>query len=254
MDVNPLITITGIVTTAGVASAGYYLYQSSRLVKHIQTGPIYNPIDSSNLFPTDELLNFLRGEYADRLQTEFGQKLIENAKQMWKKHKCPSCETSWSLAKKICAGCGISLELAEEIFSKKFVENALNVGEELSNSVSGLQLFQISKGIGQGLDTTTDIVSFLAVSGLGIIEPRLGNKMNETTRTLLFTGVYIVFVSFFWIQAMGIQSMTLLTLILGIIAGVLLPLLISRYIKNRARTKIINFWEDKKSQIKLVHR
>jgi hypothetical protein len=85
MDVNPLITITGIVTTAGVASAGYYLYQSSRLVKHIQTGPIYNPIDSSNLFPTDELLNFLRGEYADRLQTEFGQKLIENAKQMWKR-------------------------------------------------------------------------------------------------------------------------------------------------------------------------
>jgi hypothetical protein len=246
---NPLLTVTGVMSTAGLASAGYYVYRSSKIVNSFSLVLSNLPIESTNIFPTQELINFLKGEYADMLQSEFGQKLLDRAKKMWDKHSCPSCETSWGLAARICAACGITFEVAEEIFSRKFVEKTLQAGEDISTSVSGLQLSQISQSIGEGLQASTDIVSFLAVTGLGIIEPSLGKKMKESTRTLIFTGIYIVIVSFFWIQSMGIDTVSLETLAIGIAIGIILPMALGRFLKNRVLSRVSKFWEKNQSEI-----
>lgn len=242
---NPMMTGMGVVAVAGVASAGISIASLAWSAKEAILFELNRSIMSTKVSPTAELMNFYKGRLTDRAQSEVTQRASSFARKTWRREKCPSCGSKWPEGQAICPKCGVTLEEAEKLYSKLFGEKCLKACEEVGVSVSGLNISEIAQSIGERMLVTTDIISFLAKSGLALVEPHVGKRMKASTRKLVFTGLYTCIVSLFWIQACGLEAVSLYMLIFAILTGIVLPMIISRLLDSRIRSSLNTFWKTK---------
>lgn len=245
---NPLMTVTGLVATAGSISAGISMVTLARSVKDARSFELDRSIRSTSVIPTEKLMSFYKGKLALKTQKEAARRMLYLARRTGKMRRCPSCASEWPENRVNCRRCGLRLEEAEEMYSKLLRERCLDACEKLSMSVSGLQISQIAQSLGEGVPVTVDIASVLVNSGLAFVEPNIGKRLKAPTRRLVLTGLSLSVFACLWIQANGLGSISLLTLLIAILTGTILPMLISRALDSRIHSSIDTFWKERLKQ------
>ncbi|MFQ6052805.1 MAG: hypothetical protein ACE5OO_01065 [Candidatus Bathyarchaeia archaeon] len=245
---NPLMTVTGLVATAGSISAGISMVTLARSVKDARSFELDRSIRSTSVIPTEKLMSFYKGKLALKTQKEAARRMLYLARRTGKMRRCPSCASEWPENRVNCRRCGLRLEEAEEMYSKLLRERCLDACEKLSMSVSGLQISQIAQSLGEGVPVTIDVTSVLVNSGLAFVEPHIGKRLKAPTRRLVLTGLSLSVFACLWIQANGLGSISLLTLLIAILTGTILPMLISRALDSRIHSSIDTFWKERLKQ------
>ena len=115
---------------------------------------------------------------------------------------------------------------------------ALRVSKDLVDSVSVLNVSSIALSLGMGIMPTMDIISVLSGAGLTLAQPRVAKDWSAKTRKLVFQGLSTSLFSIFWIQACGIDVVSISMLAVAIVSGFVLPILISKLFSNRITSHI----------------
>ena len=241
---NPLVSVTGAVTTLAMAQAGISMVGLVSSIQKSLQMEVNNAIESTQVSPTDRLMSYYRSKSAKNIQNEITNAAFGYAK-LWKGDKCPSCGADWPEGEQECSGCEITQEKAQELYSKTLADKSLMAGKEVVDSVSGLSLSNIAQKLGEGVTPTTDIISVLTYSGLALAQPRVAKSWSVKTRKLVFTGFRISIFTIFWVQACGIGTISLTILVVAILTGTILPLLFSKGMGNSIKTKVNDFWKSK---------
>jgi hypothetical protein len=245
---NPMTTIMGGVATAGLVYSGISIISLAYSVKKSIAFELDRSIKSAKVSPTDKLISYYKGKTAKKAQGAVSKQLVGYIRGVWGGKRCPSCSSNWPEGQKTCLKCGINLIDAEKLYSEFLGEKCLKACEELGVSVSGYSVGKIAQNLSEGLPVATDIISVLVFSGLAIVEPHIGTRLQATTRKLVFTGLSTCVTVLFWIQACGLEAISLQMLIIAIITGTILPMVISRVIGKRIHSAIHTFWKKKLRQ------
>ena len=236
---NPLDTVTGVAASVAVATSGITLLWVVNSVRKISPTVLRSSVDSSFAAPTKKLLSFYRGKSYKSIQNEISN-AVYNQSTSWKRDKCPLCGTLWPETSDNCVECLISTEDAQKHYLQALENKSIQASKKIVDSVSGLSLYAITQDLGEGLIPTTSIISVLTSAGLTHIEPRVSHLMSKKTRRLVFTSLSTALLSILWIQAVGIEVVSLSMLIIAILTGTIPALLIRRVLKLDLKKKIIN--------------
>jgi len=240
---NPITSVVGASSTVAVATAGIStlgLVNSMR--KSIQL-EVDRSIESTKVSPTEKLMGYYKGKSYKSVQDEVSKAAFGYATKSWRGVKCPQCENDWPEDHEACPNCNMSREEALALYSKSLMNKSLNACKEVVDSVSGMSLSSIANNLGEGITPTTDIISVLTFSGLTLVQPRVAKSWRKKTRNLVFAGVRTTIFSLFWIQACGIEVISLTMLIIALLSGMLLPMLINTVLGNNIKEKVKIFWE-----------
>jgi hypothetical protein len=239
---NPLGTVTGAAATIAVATSGLSLFWVGNSIRKISPmEELKDSIDASYIAPTKKLLSFYKGRTYKSIQNEISNALYNQA-SLWKGDKCPACNVDWLENINHCINCQISFEEAQQLFSQAFEEKSLKTIKEIVDSVSGLSLYGITQSFGEGVIPTTSIVSVLTSSGLTLVKPRVSHRMSEKTRRLVFTSLSTALLSILWIQAVGIEVVSLTMLLIAILTGTIPAMLIRRALELNLKKKVSNYF------------
>jgi hypothetical protein len=238
---NPLETVTGAVATIAVASSGLSLLWVANSIRKVSPIELKASIDSSYAAPTNKLLSFYRGRSYKSVQNEISNAVYRQATS-WKGDICPLCGTVWPENSNNCLKCEISIEEAQKLYSKALEDKSLKTSKEIVDSVSGLSLYNITQNLGEGVIPTTSIISVLTSAGLTLVEPRVSHRMSKKTRRLIFTSLSTALLSILWIQAVGIEVVSLTMLLIAILTGTIPAMLIRRALELNLKKKISNFF------------
>jgi len=242
IECNPLVTVTGAAATIAVASSGLSLFWVGNSIRKISPmEELKDSIDSSYIAPTKKLLSFYKGRTYKSIQNEISNALYKQASS-WKGDKCPACCTEWPENINSCIKCQISFEEAQQLYAQALEDRYLKTSKEIVDSVSGLSLYSITNSLGEGVVPTTSIISVLTSSGLTLVQPRVSHRMSEKTRRLVFTSLSTALLSILWIQAVGIEVVSLTMLLIAILTGTIPAMLIRRALELDLKKKIINYF------------
>ena len=247
---NPITSVFGVAATVGVAHAGIsILGLVNSMRKSIQL-EVDRSIESTKVSPTKKLMGYYKGKSYKSVQDEVSNVAFRYATKLWRGDKCPQCGTDWPEGHKACPSCHLTLEEAQELYSKLLRDKSLNACREVVDSVSGLSLSSIANNLGEGVTPTTDIISVLTFSGLALVQPRVAKSWGKKTGSLVFTGLRTTVFSLFWVQACGVEEISLTMLVIAVISGTLLPMLIGKVLGNNIKEKAKIFWESKQSSMR----
>jgi hypothetical protein len=236
-----LETVTGAAATIAVASSGISLLWVANSIRKVSLIEFEASMDSSFVAPSNKLLSFYRGKSYKSVQNEISNAVYRQATS-WKGDKCPLCSTVWPENGDNCIKCQISIEEAQQHYLKALEDKSLKTSKEIVDSVSGLSLFEIAQNLGEGVIPATSIISVLTFAGLSLVEPRVSNRMSKKTRRLIFTSLSTALLSIFWIQAVGIEVVSLTMLLIAILTGTIPALLIRRALELNLKKKISNYF------------
>jgi len=240
---NPITSVVGAASTVAVATAGistFGLVNSMR--KSIQL-EVDRSIESTKVSPTEKLMGYYKGKSYKSVQDEVSKVAFGYATKLSRGVKCPQCDKDWPEDHIVCPNCNLTWEEAQELYSRSLMVKSLNACKELVNSVSGMSLGNIANDLGEGITPTADIISVLTFSGLTLVQPRVANSWRKKTRNLVFAGIRTSIFSLFWIQACGIDVISLTMLIIALLSGILLSMLVNLVLGNNIKEKVKTFWE-----------
>jgi hypothetical protein len=244
-SVNPVTSVSGVITTLAVAQAGFSIFGLIKSIQNSIPQEVGRSIESTRVSPSKKLMGYYRGFTYKQFQNEVSKAVFGYAVKSWRGDKCPQCETDWPEGNTSCPGCQITMEEAQELYSRSLIDTSLNVSKEVVDSVSGLSLSSIAASLSEGVTPTASIVSVLTSSGLTLVQPRVAKSWSDKTRKLVFKGLQTSLYSLFWIMACGISTVSLAMLVIAIVSGILLPILISMILGGKIRKQASNFWKSK---------
>jgi hypothetical protein len=224
---NPLTSVPSVMTTIAVVSSGVSLIGLANTMRNSITQEVGKSVEATKVSPTKKLIGYYRGTMYSQLQAEVSKSAFRYAANLRRGGKCPQCNSEWPENQDKCLDCQLTFEEAVELYSKTLSEKSLRAAKEVVDSVSGLSLSQIAQQLGGGVVPTTSIISVLTFSGLTLIQPRLGKSWQDKTRKLVFRGLRIAIYSLFWIQATGIDTLSITLLAVVILSGFVLPMVFS---------------------------
>jgi hypothetical protein len=239
---NPLTSVPSVMTTIAVVSSGVSLIGLANAMRSSTTQEVGKSIEATKVSPTKKLIGYYKGSTYSRIQAEVSKSAYAYAIKLLRGGKCPQCNSEWPENQDKCLDCQITFEEAVELYSKTLSEKSLNVAKEVVDSVSGLSLSSIARSLGEGIVPTTSIISVLTFSGLTLVQPRLAKSWQDKTRKLVFRGLRIAIYSLFWIQATGIDTLSITTLVIVILSGFILPTIFSTILGFNIKEKVQNFW------------
>jgi hypothetical protein len=247
---NPITSVVGAASTVAVATAGISTLGLANTMRKSIQQEVDRSIESTKVSPTEKLMGYYKGKSYKSVQNEVSNAAFGYATKLWRGDKCPQCDMDWPEGQEACPNCSLTREEAQELYSKSLVNKSLNACKEVVDSVSGLSLSSIADSLGEGVTPTTSIISVLTFSGLTLVQPRVAKSWKKKTRNLVFSGVRTTLFSLLWIQACGVDVISLTILVLTLLSGMLLPMLISMVLGNNIKEKVKNFWETKQLSMK----
>jgi hypothetical protein len=248
---NPLTSVFGIVSSIAVAVTGFSFFRLLNFQRKSIPLEVNKSIESSKLAPSKKLLGYYKGKSYSMLQAEVSNAVYGHLTKS-RKDKCPKCETIWPKDVDECPNCMITLEEAEELYAKSLVDKTLDSCKEVVDSVSGLSLSNIARSFSEGETPTFSILSVMTSSGLTLIQPRVSKEWRDETRKLIFTGLRTAIYSLFWIQACGIETLSLVMLAVAIVSGLMIPILTSKIHGNNIKKKASDYWKSKLSMSNII--
>lgn len=249
---NPFTSVPSIVTTVAVLHAGVSVVSLVNTMRGSIKQEADKSIEATKVSPTKKLIGYYRGSTYSRLQAEVSKSAFEYAINLRRGGKCPQCNSEWPENQDTCSNCQITFEEAVELYSKTLSEKSLRAAKEVVDSVSGLSLSNIAMKLGEGVVPATSIISVLTFSGLTLIQPRIAKSWQEKTRKLVFRGLRIAIYSLFWIQATGIDTLSITTLVIVILSGFILPTIFSTILRFNIIGKVRNFWASNQISVNSV--
>jgi hypothetical protein len=230
------------VTTIAVIHAGVSVVGLVSTMRSSINQEVSKSIEATKVSPTKKLMGYYRGSTYSRFQAEVSKSAFSYATNLLREGKCPQCNSYWPENQDACSNCHITFEEALELFSKTLIEKSLRAAKEIVDSVSGLSLSNIARKLGEGVVPTTSIISVLTFSGLTLTQPRVAKSWQEKTRKLVFRGLRIAIYSLFWIQATGIDTLSITTLVIVILSGFILPTIFSTILRFNIIGRVRSFW------------
>jgi hypothetical protein len=191
-------------------------------------------------------MGYYKGKSYSMFQAEVSNAVFEYLSSS-RRDKCPKCETDWPKDVDECPNCMITSEETDGLYVKSLVDKILDSCKEFVDSVSGLSLSNIAHSFSEGETPTFSILSVMTSSGLTIIQPRVSKDWRDKTRKLVFTGLRTAIYSLFWIQACGIESLSLVMLVVAIVSGLMIPILSSKILGDNIKGKARDYWRSKLS-------
>ena len=233
---NPISTVAGIASSASVAVAGISVISIvSSMAKSVPL-EVTKAIESTLISPSSQL----RGTYESNL-TKSVQDQVSNAAFSYIKkegfEKCPNCHTEWQKEKKTCSNCNITLNEAAELCTQDLSNKSMNACKELVDSASALSVSEIALKIGQGVTPTSSIIYVLTYAGFAFTKPRLGKSWSEKTRKLIVRLIETALFVFFWIQAAGIDTISVSMMVIGLLTAAIPGIIISKFLEGMILAK-----------------
>ena len=244
---SPLTSVFGVLSSVAVVATGFSFVGLANSLRTSIDTELGNSIGESRVSPTEKLKGYYRGKSYSMAQSEISKLLYGYASKLWTQEKCPQCETDWPPDLNDCPNCHLTGDEAKELYSTSLVEKSITAIKEIVDSVSGLSLKGIADKIGEGETPTASIISVVTFSGLTLVQPRVSKKWSNKQRNLIFTGLKTSLYALFWVQATGIGVISIVSLLIAILSGFLIPAIISRITGNNLKAKISEFWENGQS-------
>lgn len=247
-DANPLTSVFGVVSTIALVTTGFSFIQLATSLRGSINLELENSIGETLVSPSEKLKGYYKGKAYSMTQAEVSRQLYGYASSLWENEKCPKCEVDWPKDKKECPNCQLTTEEAKELFTTSLVEKSINAIKEVVDSVSGLSLKGIADRMDEGVMPTSSIISVATFSGLTLVKPRVSKNWSKKQRKLIFTGISTSIYALFWVQACGFGVVSIITLIVAVLSGFLIPLIIGRITGNGLKEKVNEFWEKRNIQ------
>ena len=233
---NPLATVSGLISTATVAVGGLSVISMvSSMIKSVPM-EVSRAIESTLISPSNQLKGTYQANLTKGIQDQVSHAAFSYVKSEGFE-KCPKCETDWSKNNNKCPNCNISLSEAEELAIQNLSNKSMNTCKELVDSASALSVGEIALKLGQGITPTSSIIYVLTYAGFAFTKPRLGKSWNEKTRKLIIrlleTGLFMIF----WIQAAGVDTISLNMMIIGLLTAAIPGIVISKIVEGMILAK-----------------
>ena len=233
---NPLATVSGLISTATVAVGGLSVISMvSSMIKSVPM-EVSRAIESTLISPSNQLKGTYQANLTKGIQDQVSQSAFSYVKSEGFE-KCPKCDTDWPKNNSKCPNCNISLSEAEELAVQNLSSKSMNTCKELVDSASALSVGEIALKLGQGITPTSSIIYVLTYAGFAFTKPRLGKSWNEKTRKLIVrlleTGLFMIF----WIQAAGVDTISLNMMIIGLLTAAIPGIVISKIVEGMILAK-----------------